>query len=181
VKHQLLLARAFVQLHQRWPALQGQLGLALVGDGPLREPCRSLLAQAGLEAHAWLPGERSDVPALMRRFDAFVLPSLAEGISNTLLEAMASGVPVLATAVGGNPELVTTGRTGFTLPSEDAEAMAAAMQALAAEPARARALGQAARADAERRFSLPAMVAAYHALYEQRLHLRRLPAPATGP
>ena len=175
VKNQLLLAQAFIRLHEQWPALRGRLGLALIGDGPLREPCRQLLARAGLEAEAWLPGERIDVPALMRHLGAFVLPSLAEGISNTLLEAMASGLPVLATAVGGNPELVTPDVTGFTLPSEDAEAMAKAMQAIAADPGRAQALGLAARADAERRFSLPAMVASYRRLYRQRL-----PASARG-
>jgi glycosyltransferase involved in cell wall biosynthesis len=96
-----------------------------------------------------------------------VLPSLAEGISNTILEAMASGLPVLATSVGGNPELVAPGRTGELVPVDDVEAMAQALLQLAADPARARTMGRAGRAEVERRFSLEAMVAAYQALYDR--------------
>ena len=73
---------------------------------------------------AWLPGERADVPDVMRGLDCFVLPSLAEGISNTILEAMASGLPVLATDVGGNAELVVDGRTGEIVAPGDVEALA---------------------------------------------------------
>jgi sugar transferase (PEP-CTERM/EpsH1 system associated) len=169
VKHQTLLARAFVQAMTQAPDLQPRLRLALVGEGPLRATCQQILSDAGLLQLAWLPGDRRDVPELMRQLNAFVLPSLGEGISNTILEAMASGLPVLATAVGGNPELVTEGVTGHIVPSDDVPALAAALVGLARDPARTAAMGQAGRADVERRFSLHAMVGAYRQLYEQAL------------
>lgn len=169
VKHQTLLARAFVQALHTAPALRGTLRLALVGDGPLRAECAALLAEAGLADLAWLPGERSDVPAVLRGLSAFVLPSLAEGISNTILEAMASGLPVVATDVGGNADLVAHGRTGTIVPSDDVTALADAIVALASKPAAAHAMGAAGRAAAEAQFSLRAMVAAYQDVYETQL------------
>jgi len=169
VKHQNLLARAFVRALAVAPALRPRLRLVLVGDGPLRQACRQTLADAGLVDLAWLPGERRDVSELMRAFDAFALPSLGEGISNTILEAMASGLPVVATAVGGNPELVSDGVTGHIVTSDDVKALATSLVALARDPARAAALGAAGRADVERRFSLQAMVGAYQRVYENAL------------
>jgi sugar transferase (PEP-CTERM/EpsH1 system associated) len=169
VKNQILLARAFVRLVQAQPALQQRLRLVVVGDGPQRSAVAALLADAGLAHLCWLPGERSDVPALMRSLDVFVLPSLAEGISNTILEAMACGVPVVATRVGGNAELVDDGRTGLVVPSDDDAALAAALARLAADPTLRSHMGAAARADVERRFSLDAMVRAYQGLYERTL------------
>lgn len=169
VKNQLLLARAFVRALQAEPALQQRLRLVLVGEGPQRQPAAELLAAAGLAHLCWLPGERSDVPALMRCLDVFVLPSLAEGISNTILEAMACGLPVVATRVGGNAELVDDGRTGLVVPSDDEAAMAASLVRLATEPPLAALMGQAARAEVEHRFSLDAMVRAYQGLYERTL------------
>lgn len=169
VKHQTLLARAFVRALALAPDLHPRLRLALVGDGPLRQACRQTLSDAGLSGLAWLPGERRDVPELVRALDAFVLPSLGEGISNTILEAMASGLPVVATAVGGNPELVSDGTTGRIVPSDDIEALAAALVALARDPQGAVAWGRAGLAYVERRFSLQAMVGAYQRLYEDVL------------
>ena len=100
VKAQTLLARAFIRALQLEPALRERLRLVMVGDGPLRAEAQALLDAAGVGHLAWLPGERSDVPDVMRGLDGFVLPSLAEGISNTILEAMASGLPVIATRGG---------------------------------------------------------------------------------
>lgn len=170
VKNQTLLTRAFVRALALAPDLKPRLRLALVGDGPLRADCQALLDAAGLSSLAWLPGEHDDVPVVMRGLDAFVLPSLGEGISNTILEAMASGLPVVATAVGGNAELVADGRTGWVTPSDDVEAMAAALISLARDPDAARAMGRAGRTEVERRFSLKSMVQAYQDLYEQSLH-----------
>lgn len=112
VKDQTLLARAFIRALELAPTLR--LRLLMVGDGPLRERAQALLEQAGVAHLAWLPGERKDIADVLRGLDGFVLPSLAEGISNTILEAMASGLPVIATAVGGNSELlVGEARTGL--------------------------------------------------------------------
>ena len=141
----------------------------MIGDGALREQVASILVGAGLSELAWLPGERSDVPQIMRGLDCFALPSLAEGISNTILEAMASGLPVVATAVGGNPELVEDGLTGRLTPPADSVAFAEAILAYFREPAVARRHGSAGRSRAERQFSLDRMVADYERLYLELL------------
>jgi sugar transferase (PEP-CTERM/EpsH1 system associated) len=169
VKDQLTLARAFVRLIQAIPGAAQRLRLVMIGDGPLREKVRVLLANAGLERNAWLPGERNDVPRIMRSFDLFVLPSLAEGISNTILEAMASGLPVLATAVGGNSELIQAGVTGTLVPRDDPESMAHAMRAYAESVALCRSQGSDARRTVERRFGMETMVNAYMAVYDNML------------
>lgn len=169
VKNQTLLARAFVRALEIAPPLRSHLRLVMVGDGPLRGQCRAILDAAGAGDMAWLPGERDDVSDVMRGLNCFVLPSLAEGISNTILEAMATGLPVVATAVGGNAELIEHGRTGEIVPSQDVEAMSQALVRMATQSARAEALGRAARVVVEGRFSLQAMVAAYQGLYERQL------------
>lgn len=175
VKHQTLLARAFVRALAVAPDLRGRMGLAIVGDGPLRAACQEILSGAGVEDAAWLAGERRDVPELMRSFDAFVLPSLGEGISNTILEAMASGLPVVATRVGGNPELVADGETGWIVPSDDVEAMSARLVDLARDPQQSASMGRLGRAQVERQFSLDAMVAAYRRIYDGMLQGRPSP------
>ncbi len=175
VKAQPLLARAFVTALERPPDLQARLRLVMVGDGSLRAECEQVLQQAGLSELAWLPGERSDVPAVMQGLDLFVLPSLAEGISNTILEAMACALPVVATDVGGNGDLVEEGRTGQIVPAGDVSALADALCRWADDDAGRRAAGAAGRARVEAKFSLPAMVAAYAALYEARWRDLQLP------
>jgi sugar transferase (PEP-CTERM/EpsH1 system associated) len=167
VKDPLLLARAFVRAVALQPLACAPWRLVMVGDGPLREQVRGVLREAGLEARAWLPGDRSDVPDIMRSLHCFVLPSKAEGISNTILEAMASALPVVATRVGGNPELVQEARTGMLVAAADVDGMARALLQLHAQPQLLRTLGEAARRTVEQRFSLGAMVAAYQSLYDQ--------------
>lgn len=169
VKNQPLLVDAFLRLLAEQPALRERLRLVLAGDGPLRAECRHRLEQAGALDLAWLPGERADVPALMRSLQCFVLPSLAEGISNTVLEAMASALPVIATDVGGNAELVQHGVCGLVVPSADAGALAHAVGRLAAASAEAASMGRAARARAVTSFSLQAMVDRYADLYTRQL------------
>jgi sugar transferase (PEP-CTERM/EpsH1 system associated) len=169
VKDQLTLARAFVRLMQGYSGAEQRLRLVMIGEGPLREKARVLLSNAGIERYAWLPGERNDVARIMRSFDLFVLPSLAEGISNTILEAMASGLPVLATAVGGNPELIEPGVTGTLVPRNDAESMARAMRAYVGSAELCRRQGSEARRTVERRFNMEAMADAYMAVYDQLL------------
>jgi sugar transferase (PEP-CTERM/EpsH1 system associated) len=170
VKDQPTLARAFIRALEIAPELRNQLRLVLVGDGPLRNQCQEILAVAGVADLAWLPGERSDVPDVMRGLDCFVLPSLAEGISNTILEAMAAGLPVIATNVGGNADLVAAGETGEIIPAADPEAMAEAIVRFASNPQRSQQMGRAGRQLVERRFSMNAMVAAYQGTYDKLLH-----------
>jgi sugar transferase (PEP-CTERM/EpsH1 system associated) len=172
VKDQLTLARAFVRLVRAVPGAEQRLRLVMIGDGPLRERVRVLLAEAGLDEYAWLPGKRDDVARIMRSFDLFVLPSLAEGISNTILEAMATGLPVLATAVGGNPELIQAGATGTLVPRDDPESMAQAMRAYTENTGLCRLQGFEARRTIERKFSMKAMVDAYMAMYDKLLASR---------
>ena len=174
VKDQPTLARAFVLALQMQPALRDRLRLALVGDGPLRASCRAILEEAGVADLTWLPGELSNVPEVMRGLNCFVLPSLAEGISNTILEAMASGLPVVATDVGGNAELVRHGVTGELIAPADPAALAAVLVRLASDPEAAAQLGRAGREEALRRFSLPAMVATYQSVYDTQLELKSM-------
>jgi sugar transferase (PEP-CTERM/EpsH1 system associated) len=181
VKDQVTLARAFALALQQRPALMERMRLVMIGDGPLRALSQALLDASGIGHLAWLPGERGDVAEVMRGLNCFVLPSLAEGVSNTILEAMASGLPVIATAVGANADLVEHGETGEIVSSADAEALAASIVRLATNPERAAAMGRAGRASAEDRFSLRSMVSDYQALYDERLRDRRFAAPAPSP
>ena len=171
VKDQPTLVRAFIRALEMDPSLKNCLRLALIGGGPLLAECRQLLMDAGVIELAWLPGERSDIPGIMRGLDCFVLPSLAEGVSNTILEAMSSGLPVIATDVGGNAELVSAGVTGYIIPAANPEAMAEKIVFLANQRDIAHDMGRAGRDLVERKFSMNAMVAAYQGLYDKLLRL----------
>jgi glycosyltransferase involved in cell wall biosynthesis len=174
VKDQLTLVRAFLHLLESQADACKRLRLVMVGDGPLREESRKLLCAAGAEHLAWLPGERADIPAIMRGLDVFVLPSLAEGISNTILEAMASGLPVVATRVGGNPELVEEGETGLLVPPADPVQLAEAICTYLTDHAKIVRHGRAGRKRAETEFSIEAMVNGYLAVYDAVLTGKRL-------
>lgn len=175
VKDQLTLVRAFIRLLTLRTDLRQRLRLTIIGEGALRAPALDVLREAGMLNLAWLPGERADIAELMRGFDVFVLPSLAEGISNTILEAMATGLPIVATRVGGNPELVEEGRTALLVPADDPHAMAGAIAVYADDAAKRAQHGAAGRAAAEARFSLAAMVKAYMDVYDRLLGAVLLP------
>src|SRR5712692_3777380 len=166
VKDQVTLARAFVCLWESRPDLRGRARLAVIGDGALRAPVIDLLRQAGVLDQAWLPGERTDIAELMRGFDLFVLPSLAEGISNTVLEAMATGLPVVATRVGGNPELVEHGVTGALVPVGNPLVLAAALRCYVEDAGLREGHGEAARRRVLQHFTLERMAQGYRDLYE---------------
>lgn len=172
VKDPLNLVRAFVTAVAAAPDLAPRLRLAVIGDGRLRDEAQRLLAAHGLTDCAWLPGELREIPDVLRGFDVFVCPSLSEGISNTILEAMASGLPVLATRVGGNPELVTDGVTGSFVPRADSDAMARAIIEYGRRPEMRVAHGSQARKDALARFSMQGMVNTYTGLYQGQLAAR---------
>ena len=172
VKAPMNLARAFVRACELAPDLGRRMRLVMVGDGPLRGEVMEYLRCAGVSDACWLPGERADVADVLRGLHLFVLPSRSEGVSNVLLEAMATGLPLIATAVGGNPELVADGRTGVLVPPEQPEALATALVELGAHPRRAAELGRAARVEAEERFSIRSMVTAYASVYDRALGRR---------
>jgi len=165
VKDQSALARAFVLALSMHPGARDRMRLIMVGEGVLRAESERILADGGARELAWFAGERDDIAGIMRGLDCFVLPSRGEGISNTILEAMASALPVVATRVGGNTELVEDGLTGRLVPAADPLALAQAMLGYFGNPALARRQGRAARHRVERTFSLDRMVDNYHRLY----------------
>ena len=173
VKNQQMLAQAFVMALRLAPDLRERLRLVMIGEGPLRKISQALLDREGLSDCAWLPGERADVAEVMRSIQCFALPSLAEGISNTILEAMASSLPVIATDVGGNADLIVQEGTGLIVPSADPAAMAQALIRLAREPQQARSMGVAGRSRVEQKFSMDTMVQTYQSLYDQQLRSER--------
>lgn len=177
VKDYPTLVSAFIAASRR-PGGE-RLRLVIVGDGGTRAACQRQIDDAGLSAQAWLPGERSDIAALMQAFDVFVLPSLGEGISNTILEAMACGLPVLATGVGGTPELVEQDVNGRLFAPGDVAALAAAIGEYAADPALLGAHGSASRQKIESSFSIEAMVAAYRDAYLALSGMRSRPDGST--
>lgn len=142
--------------------------IALAGDGPLRAAIEALAAQHRVEADLCFLGERSDTTGLMQAADFLVLPSHFEGLSNALLESMAAGCPVIASAVGGNLELVDDGRTGLLFRPDDADALAAAISRMA-DPLLRSQLGQAAAQHVSRHHSQRALGAATSAVYERCL------------
>ncbi len=116
---------------------------------------------------------RHDVPELLKLLDIFVLPSLFEGISNTILEAMATGIPAVATSVGGTPELVVDGETGYLVPKKDIDALAKALERYILSPLVLKQHGAAARKRAVREFGLDKMIAQYEEMYTHLLMRNR--------
>ncbi|MAD74789.1 MAG: sugar transferase [Rheinheimera sp.] len=175
VKNQQLLVAAYIALCQQHATFKANTALVIIGDGPTQTELQQQLATAGLADQSWLPGDRSDIATLLPGLSVFVLPSLAEGISNTILEAMACGLPVIASNVGGNPELVSTERkdaeqpgtepTGWLFNSNNQSQLQQLMLQCQQAPARLKILGDNARACAEQKFSLDTMVSAYRRLY----------------
>lgn len=167
VKNQTLLCQAFVGLLERRPDLVGGVRLKLVGDGPLRQECAALIASAQRQDCVEFVGDSAQVASQMRSLEIFVLPSLAEGISNTILEAMASGLPVIATAVGGNGELVADGGSGRLIASGDVMALSAAIERYVDDAGLRARHGAYGRYLVESRYSLPRMLARYDAVYRR--------------
>ena len=142
----------------------------LAGDGPLREQLEGFLRDHRLGDHVTLLGNRSDVENVLASLDLFVQSSVSEGLSNTVLEAMASGVPVIATNVGGTDELVSNGETGLLVPASDAGSLSAAICSLALDAARRKAMAQASRLRAVEQFSIAQMIKGYEDLYDAVAH-----------
>jgi glycosyltransferase involved in cell wall biosynthesis len=139
----------------------------IVGGGRRMDEVQALAAGLGLAGQVHFLGPRRDVPDLLNAMDIFVLPSHGEGVSLALLEAMAAGKPVIATAVGGLPELVTEGKTGLLIPPRDAAALARALARLLSDPVLARQLGTNARAHVREHFSLDRLGREINEIYEE--------------
>ena len=169
VKNYPSLIQAFLMLLKEEPAAREQCRLVIVGEGTSRRECIDMLREAGAEALAWFPGERADIPELMRAMDLFVLPSLGEGISNTILEAMSTGLTVVATSVGGNVELVKEELTGMLVPPEMPSVLMAAIQKYYRNPDLVIQHGKAARRQIEAGFSMEAMTKGYLQVYDKAL------------
>jgi glycosyltransferase involved in cell wall biosynthesis len=162
VKDQATLLRGFALAAPQLPGVD----LLMVGDGPLRADLENLAAELRVADRVKFLGIRSDIPAVMRAADAFALTSVSEAASLTLLEAMASALPVVATNVGGNMELARPDREGLLFPRGDAAGCAAALVRLFTEPELAAKLGGAGRSRALERYQLSRTVEEYYKLYQ---------------
>lgn len=165
VKDPMTLLEAFARL-----AATGRADrLVLIGVGPLLAPLRERAEALGCGARLLAAGARTEPVALLAAFDVFALVSRAEGFSNALVEAMAAGLPAVATRVGGNAEAVLPGETGELIAPGDVEELARVLGSILGDPARAARLGAAARGRAARHYSAQAMVDAHAALYTRLL------------
>jgi glycosyltransferase involved in cell wall biosynthesis len=168
--HEVLLVAA-AQLRR-----YSHLRFLIAGDGPRAAELRALAKTLGVARQVSFLGHREDVPALLASADAFVLPSRSEAFPNGAIEAMAAGLPVVATRVGGLLDLIDEGRTGLLVPPDDPAALAAAIESLVLSPARAAMLGAAARDEVTRRYSFDRMVRGFEDLYLAQLHTAGVPA-----
>ncbi len=166
VKNPLALVVTLRELLAARPELRARVRLVMVGDGPLRDTIAAEIAAHSLTDCVWLAGASNEIPSLLRTFDVFVLPSLNEGISNTILEAMSSGIPVIAARVGGNAELIEHDVTGMLVGENAAQLFVAALLGYIADPARTARHGAAARRAIEQRFSMRSMVGGYLNVYD---------------
>lgn len=170
VKAQTLLVEAIGKLSGD-PGSRAVL-LLMVGEGPERGRLEALIRTRELDHLVQLIGARDDVPELLNAFDVFALPSCNEGVSIAVLEAMAAELPIVATRVGGNPEVVADGETGLLVVPGDAEALAAALARYRDDAALALAHGKKGRARMRSEFSLDSMVQRYLRLYDELLNRR---------
>lgn len=156
------LLRAVPQVLVDFPSARFEIA----GDGPCRMELEQLATDLQLKEHVKFLGEVRDIPALLARARLFVLPSQTEGISLTLLEAMACGLPVVTTNVGGNPEVVAAGATGLLVPARDPVALAEAIRSIFADSGLSRQMARAGRQRVESHFDIKTMVRKYEELYE---------------
>jgi len=168
VKNFPLLLRAFAELRK-----EADVRLLIVGEGPERQALEALAVGLGVSHETQFVGHSEEVARHMQQMDIFVLPSLREGLSNTVLEAMACALPVVASDVGGNGELVADQQTGYLFESGNLNALTLHLRRLAADSALRQRLGAAGRECAHARFAMPVMLAQYADLYD-RAHSARV-------
>lgn len=162
------LIDAFNRLARRFPNAK----LLLCGycnDMPLLNMLRQLVVEAGAESQVWFMGSRPDIPEIMHAIDVLVAPSLSEGFSNAILEALAAGKPVVASAVGGNSEQIIDGVNGYLVPPADSAALENTLEKLLSSPKQLRQMGRAAQAGVREKFSVEKMVEEHQQLYRHLL------------
>jgi len=165
IKNLPMLVNSLAQARARIANLSG----LLIGDGPTRAEVSALIGSAGLQQSIRMPGFREDARRVIQCMDLFVLASFSEGPSMALLEAMSAGVPVAVTGVGGNPEIVSDGETGWVVPSGSVDALTEAIVESAANPARSAEFSSAGRRRFHERFAFDGMIEAYRRHYRQLL------------
>jgi glycosyltransferase involved in cell wall biosynthesis len=174
--HEVLLAAA-AELRPRYPYLRYRIA----GDGPRLAELKALASSLGLDGTVRFLGHREEVPALLHDADVFVLPSRSEAFPNGAIEAMAAGLPVVASRVGGLLDLIDDGRTGLLVSPDDPAALAGAIESLVLSPARAELLGAAAREEVMRRYSFERMVRGFEDLFLSQLHGAEAPGRHARP
>jgi len=167
IKNHAGLVRTFQLLLQQYPEYRDRLRLSIIGDGDLMGALKQQVIDAGLQELVWLPGTRSDIAQVLAGFTLFTLPSLAEGTPVALLEAMACGLPVVASKVGGIPEVITDQIDGTLVAPDDEPALAQAILHYIKNPAIAKAHGQAARLRIADAYSQKNMIETYANLYSE--------------
>jgi sugar transferase (PEP-CTERM/EpsH1 system associated) len=165
VKNHPILIKLFKEIAQRDPVFSLRVKIAIVGSGSGLEGLAELIKQHGYDDHFWLPGARYNIAQLLNEFDLFILPSIAEGIPITLLEAMATGLPALATNVGGIPEVITDNRYLVDDPN-DVQQFADKILSLLGSPTRALEAGDQSRERIVDQFSLHSMTGQYRRIYQ---------------
>jgi glycosyltransferase involved in cell wall biosynthesis len=165
----LLERKGQFDLLAAWPAVKAahpNAHCVLVGDGEARDALVDRIDELGCGESVHLAGTRNDVPALLDLMDVFAFPSHHEGLPGALLEAMAAGLPIAASSIPGNQELIAHGENGLLVPPNDSEALAEAIDTLAADTERARTLAEQAQSDAYENYSHESMVEGFESLYE---------------
>ncbi len=175
IKDQITLIRSFALVLKQLSDSPIELRLMIVGGGPLHSVLASEAERLGVSAQIWFAGDRSDVSDLLQWMHVFVLPSIAEGVSNTLLEAMATGLPVVSTGVGGATEIIESGLNGYLVDVGDYQSIAILIERLVSKPSLAEAIGREARATVEMKFGWSTAIEKYVEVY------RRLVSRETKP
>jgi glycosyltransferase involved in cell wall biosynthesis len=159
------LIRAATQIVREMPDVR----IVILGEGERRSELTELIKQSNLERHVLLPGFRPDVLSLLKTFELFVMPSVTEGLGTSLLDAMACRRAIVASRVGGIPEVVAHGETGLLVPPKDPDALAGAIQRVLGDSDLAARLARAGRTRVEQRFTTERMVAETVGVYERLL------------
>lgn len=165
--HEIKGHRYFLEAASQILKAREDVEFVLVGDGWLRESHETMARDLGIADKVHFLGTRNNIPSIISNFAVSVLCSTSEGFSNVILESMASAKPVVATRVGGNAEMVVDGVTGYIVPPADSSALASSVLAILNSPSLAKVMGQAAREEVVKRFSVQAMVSGYERLYSR--------------